>query len=99
MYLLLAIVHNIVFPGYKDITLHIFFLVLFGNLKCFPVYSAFLVFVWTAFREAFTTNVAPQSRALEIEKLKCPAIPRPRGGWGYKRLVHKALATRFRNQV
>ena len=41
MYLLFAIVHNIVIPGYKDITLPIFFLVLFGNLKCFPVYSAF----------------------------------------------------------
>ena len=31
VYLLLAIVHNITIPGYKDITLHIFFLVLFGN--------------------------------------------------------------------
>ena len=31
VYLLLAIVHNIVIPGYKVITLHIFFLVLFGN--------------------------------------------------------------------
>ena len=31
VHLLLAIVHNIVIPGYKDITLHIFFLVLFGN--------------------------------------------------------------------
>ena len=31
VYLLFAIVHNIVIPGYKDITLHIFFLVLFGN--------------------------------------------------------------------
>ena len=41
VYLLLAIVHNIVLPGYKDITLHIFFLVLFGNEKCFPVYGAF----------------------------------------------------------
>ena len=30
MYLLLAVVHNIVIPGYKDITLHIFFLVLSG---------------------------------------------------------------------
>ena len=41
MYLLLAIVHNIVNPGYKDITLNILFLVLFDNLKCFPVYGAF----------------------------------------------------------
>ena len=42
MYLLLAIVHNIVILGFKDITMHIFFLVLFGNYgKCFPV------FVWT----------------------------------------------------
>ena len=31
VYLLLAIVHNIVIPGYKDINLHIYFLVLFGN--------------------------------------------------------------------
>ena len=31
VYLLFGIVHNIVIPGYKDITLHIFFLVLFGN--------------------------------------------------------------------
>ena len=29
LYLLLEIVHNILIPGYKDITLHIFFLVLF----------------------------------------------------------------------
>ena len=41
MYLLLAIAHNIVIPGYKDITLHIFFFVLFGIYKCFPVYDAF----------------------------------------------------------
>ena len=41
VYLLLAIMHNIVIPGYKDITLRIFFLVLFGNLRCFPVYGAF----------------------------------------------------------
>ena len=42
MYLLLATVHNIVIPGYKDITLHIFFLVLvLSGIWCFPV------FVWT----------------------------------------------------
>ena len=33
MYLVLAIVLNIVIPGYKDITLHIFFLVLFLVIK------------------------------------------------------------------
>ena len=41
--------YSILIPGYKDITLHIFFLVLFGKLKvlscmhvlCFPI------FVWT----------------------------------------------------
>ena len=32
--------HNIV-SGCKDIALHILFLVLFGNSKCFPVYGAF----------------------------------------------------------
>ena len=31
LYLLFTIVHNIVIPDYKDISLHIFFLVLFGN--------------------------------------------------------------------
>ena len=35
----LTFMHNIVIPGYKDITLHIFFLVLFGNQRCFPVYG------------------------------------------------------------
>ena len=40
-YLLLASVLNIVISGYKDITLHIIFFVLFGNQKCFPVYGAF----------------------------------------------------------
>ena len=37
VYILLAIAHNIVIPGYIGITLHIFFLVLFGNKKCFSV--------------------------------------------------------------
>ena len=41
VYLLLAIVYNIVIPGYKNITLHVFFLVLFGIYKCFPVYGVF----------------------------------------------------------
>ena len=41
VYFLLASVLNIVIPGYKDITLHIFSFVLFGNLKCFLVYGAF----------------------------------------------------------
>ena len=31
VYLLLVNVHIIVIPGYKDISLHIFFLVLFGT--------------------------------------------------------------------
>ena len=38
-----------------------------------------------AFRRAFTTNVAPQSRAfsraLEIEKLKAPLFRGPEGAW------------------
>ena len=33
-----------------------------------------------AFRRAFTTNVALQCRALEIEKLKAPLFHGPKGG-------------------
>ena len=37
-----------------------------------------------AFRRAFTTNVAPQCRAFEIEKLKAPLSRGPEGAGGYK---------------
>ena len=52
-----------------------------------------------AFCRDFTINVSPQcrafSRALKTEKVKSPAIPRPRKGRDYKWLVHKWIILSF----
>ena len=49
-----------------------------------------------AFSRNVATNLAPQCRALKIEKspesqalvFDSPAVPRPQGGWGYEWLVY-----------
>ena len=52
---------------------------LFKGFRSFVVLQLNIVSLWEAgaFRGAFTTNVAPQCRALEIEKLKAPLFRGP----------------------